>query len=218
MKLIFVLFLFLFSISITIKILPQSLVNEQSLQKFEVSVGFGSGTAFENDIFKTEIEKVKASPEAIINFAMHYIIDPNLSFGFLLEGYTQTVGDVAVTLPSGELKNETFDLACINIGVDGRWTFSRGSFEPYGFASINLVNGTLQNNFLGNLSMTGVSIGGGLGTKLNFSQHWAVAIEAIGFLGTAKWKQKVFTNSTGTSFNPSHAGLTLAIVYRWGDM
>ncbi|MDP3682424.1 MAG: hypothetical protein Q8S01_00685, partial [Ignavibacteria bacterium] len=83
---------------------------------------------------------------------------------------------------------------------------------------VNLVSGSLQNSDLGNLNLSGISFGGGLGTKLNFSRNWAVSVEAFGYFGSAKWKQKVFTNSTGTSFNPGQAGATIGVVYRWGSM
>ncbi|MDP3149513.1 MAG: outer membrane beta-barrel protein [Ignavibacteria bacterium] len=199
------------------KVFSQSFDEEENLERYEFSFGLGTGTAFETDIFKTDAAKVKASPEPLINLSMHYTMDENLSFGFLLEGYAQTINNIPVII-KGETKLEKFDLACDNIGLDVRWTFSRSKFEPYGFIAINLVTGSLQNDDLGNLTMTGMSFGGGLGAKLNFSKHWAASVEAVGFFGTAKWKQKIFTNSSGTSFNPGHAGATIGVVYRWGGM
>ncbi|OIO18457.1 MAG: hypothetical protein COT22_00620 [Ignavibacteria bacterium CG08_land_8_20_14_0_20_37_9] len=203
---------------LSVNIHAQTIVEDQGLKRFELSVEFGSGSALENNMFKTEIDKVQASPELLFNIAMHVIVDAHLSFGFILEGYSQTIRNISVTSPDGQMKNENFDFACNNVGFDGRWTFSKGIFEPYSFLCVNLVSGSLQNSDLGKLLVEGFSLGGGVGTKLNFSESWAVAIEAIGFLGTAKWQQKVFTNSTGTSFNPSSADLTLGMVYRWGEI
>jgi len=208
-----ILLIVLFSVGLS----AQEFEEEPAVLQFDAGIGAGIGIAFEKDIFKTEVEKVKASPEVIFNISMHYIVNDHLSFGFLLEGYTQTINDVLVILQSGQPKYENFDLACNNIGADARWTFSTGMFEPYGFAAINLVTGSMQNSDLGNLTMSGLSFGGGLGTKFNFAENWAAQLEAFGFFGTAKWKQKVFTNSANASFNPSHAGLTLGIVFRWGD-
>lgn len=192
----------------------QSSEEEDFLETYEFSFGLGTGVAFETDVFKTDADKVKAEPSPLLNIAMHYTVDKNLSFGFLIEGYAQTINNIPVII-SGTSKTEKFDLAVDNIGLDVRWTFSRNKFEPYGFVALNLVTGSLQNDDLGTLKMSGMSFGGGAGTKLNFSQHWAAVLEAVGFFGTAKWKQKVFTNSTGTNFNPGHAGFTIGISYRW---
>jgi len=198
------------------KVFSQAFDDEDNLARYEFSFGLGTGIAFETDVFKTDAEKVKAEPSPLINMALHYTIDENLSFGFLLEGYAQTISNIPVII-KGVSKLAKFDLSVNNIGLDVRWTFSRGKFEPYGFVAVNLVTGSLQNDDLGNLKMNGMSFGGGLGTKLNLSEHWAASIEAVGFIGTAKWKEKVFTNSTGTNFNPGHAGFTIGVVCRWGD-
>lgn len=192
----------------------QSSEEDDLLETYEFSIGLGTGVAFETDVFKTDADKIKAEPSPLINIAMHYTVDKNLSFGFLIEGYAQTINNIPVII-NGASKTEKFDLAVDNIGLDVRWTFSRSKFEPYGFVAVNLVTGSLQNDDLGNLKMSGMSFGGGIGTKLNFGQHWAAVIEAVGFFGTAKWKQKVFTNSTGTNFNPGHAGFTIGVAYRW---
>ena len=216
MKIVFRLFIISFLL-LHGKNFAQSFEDEENLTRYEFSFGLGTGVAFESDIFKTDVEKVKAEPSPLINLAIQYTIDENLSFGFLLEGYAQSIHNIPVII-KGETKLEKFSLAVDNIGLDVRWTFSRGKFEPYGFVAANLVTGSLQNDDLGNLKMSGMSFGGGVGTKLNFSEHWGASIEAVGFFGTAKWEQKVFTNSTGTNFNPGHTGFTIGVVYRWGSM
>ncbi len=192
----------------------QSSEEEDFGETYEFSFGLGTGVAFETDVFKTDADKVKAEPSPLLNIAMHYTVDKNLSFGFRIEGYAQTINNIPVII-NGTSKTEKFDLAVDNIGLDVRWTFSRSKLQPYGFVALNLVTGSLQNDDLGTLKMTGISFGGGVGTKLNFNQNWAATIEAMGFFGTAKWKQKVFTNSTGTNFNPGHAGFTIGVSYRW---
>ena len=199
----------------TTTIFSQTSNEEQKIKEAEVSAWFGDGEAFEDNIFNTETEKLKASPAAVYKFCVHYPLDQNLSLGIIIEAFTQKISAVTVTLADGQMKSENFDLACSNLGVEAKWTFAKGTLEPYGFGNINWTGGSLQNPDLGNLALNGLSIGGGFGTKLNFSESWAIAFEAFGFWGTATWKEKVFTNSIGNSFNPSHVAATLGIVFHW---
>jgi len=214
MKQLWLLLTVLFIASIT-SVNAQEIEDESLSLQYDFSFGVGTGVAFEKDLFQTGISEVKVSPEILMNFTMHYATSEHLAFGIFIEGFTQSIKDIPVILQSGQTKSEVFDLTCSLMGLDARWIFSPGIIQPYCYGAFSMVAGTLKNSDMGNLRCTGFAVGAGAGLSYFFAEHWALVIEGYGHVGSAKWKQKVFTNSTGTSLNPSHAGGTLGISYTW---
>lgn len=168
----------------------------------EVSIGVGAGFPSEKDPLNVAGEpKVPASFG--LNIGYRRYLEQNLAVGVRLYGYFNKLSGYTITDQSNVTTSADFDLETFNISLEGLMLFSRGSVRPYGLLMVGYSSGKLSHDKLGNLSLSGIAGGGGLGLQFDVSQTVAIAIEGLGSFGSARWEMKPFSNSSGDEFNPS---------------
>lgn len=190
-----------------------SQIQGQELYKHEVFFGLGWAKSYEKDIFNLSPD-TKASPDLAINFSYLYHVDQHFGFGCHFYGFTLTTPSFIVTTNQGT-KETTFDIAALNLGVQGRYTFMTGWLEPYVYVTLNLASGSTESKVTGSLEYNGYSFGGGAGVNKRLSKQVYASLEVISSYGDANWKQKPFTNSSGKEFDPSMTAIVMNVSYRW---
>lgn len=182
---------------------------------FQVTLGLGQALSFEKDVFNVPSD-VKGSPDLGANIGFYRHLSPTFAAGLQIYVTVQEIPGFAVTDNSGMTRIVTFDLSNVSVAAHGRWIFSRESIKPYAFGLICLTSSTVESKETGELSAGGFGAGVGGGIEVPFSSSFSFSIEAILVLGTAKWKQRPFLNSSSDAYNPSIAGLSLNLSYHWG--
>jgi hypothetical protein len=129
-------------------------------------------------------------------------------------GYFKSI-DNAQLIVNGSPKAYTLTVSTLNIGAECRYTFSREKIRPYALALLSYATGSLNNDELGSLHISGFSGGGGLGAAIALGNRWNLAIEGTASIGTATWAQPPFTNSTSDDFNPTMYMGIIRVSYLW---
>lgn len=181
--------------------------------RHEIKVGFGKGVSFEDDAFNTQNEP-ELDPDLAWNVEYDFNIDEKWSLGISLHGYRQDVPG-AVRLSSGETKEDVNDFDAINSGLKGKYYFLRSPIQPFGFLTLNMVNGSVARRYGPTVKLNGVSMGTGAGTLVQIWRHLGISVEGNINLGAAQWKEKPFINSEGLEINPGFMGLILNLVWLW---
>ncbi|MDI6803162.1 MAG: hypothetical protein QME58_04860 [Bacteroidota bacterium] len=186
----------------------------------QVEFGLGGAKSFEKNPFNLTSGETDVSPDVAINFGYYYHHTEDIALCFRMYGFVASTPKYVVTTVDGRTLETEFDISLFNIGIGGKYIFSRGRIQPYGFLLLNLVSGTMESSSdksLGTLNLIGFSFGGGAGVNYMISQNIGISIEATGSSGLANWKQKPFINSTGKDFNPSMLGILLNASYYFGN-
>ncbi len=183
----------------------------------EVWIGIGGAASFEKNIFNVP-DDIKSSPDDTGSLLYMFNLDSRRAIGIHIYGGDETTPEALLLTPSGGTLPVKFDLTTFNIGVRGRYTFSRGTFAPYAFVGASWANGTIESGPTGSLDFNGVSGCVGAGVNFALSRHFLLGAEGIGSFGTASWKQRPFSNSSGNHFNPSIAGGTVNLGFAWGEL
>ncbi|MBI5476348.1 MAG: hypothetical protein HY964_06395 [Ignavibacteriales bacterium] len=181
--------------------------------KHEVSLGLGAANSFENSMFNLD-EDTKTGTNFALTLDYFYNFDERYAIGISIYGFSKTVNDFWI-ITSGSPKKVSLDFLALNLSAVGRYTFTRGTVEPYAIAQLSYSSGSLENNDLGKLNLNGVSVGVGGGVGLPLSESFAVTTEVIASFGTAKWKEKPFLNSGNTDYNPSLVAGFVKISYKF---
>ncbi|KAB2878805.1 porin family protein [bacterium] len=184
----------------------------QDLLRHELFFGLGWAKSYEKSIFNLSPD-AKSSPELAINISYLYHLKEHMALGFQIYGFSETTPKYNV---DGD--NVTFDLSAFNLGVQARYIFMRGSFEPYGYLALNLASGSAENKKTGTLNYNGFSYGGGVGLNKRITEKIYASLEALTSFGSANWKERPFINSSGKKFNPAMTAVVVNISYRWGSI
>ncbi len=184
---------------------------------YEISFGLGGGSSSEKDIFNVPSDQ-KSTPDLLISFAGRMNFDEHRAIGVHFYGGTEKTGEYTVVNPAtGVTGKTTFNLDTFNFGVDGRYTFSRGQFQPFAFIGASAAGGTVESAITGSLDCSGFSIGGGPGINWSVTPAFAVGLEGLFSFGSATWEKKPFTNSTSDEFDPSLLGAHINLTVGWGN-
>lgn len=200
------LFLVLFSYSV--------FAQQETFQANEIALGLGVVHSFERDLFNVTSDfGIGASTGFLLSFLHNF--DEQLAIGIHVFGYFKTTPEFTVVSSSGGVQRTTFDVTASNVGVQGRWVFTRGEVQPYVYAMMNYSTGDAESDLIGRLGYRGITSGGGGGAGIILSENVKISLEGILSLGTAKWSQRPFSNSRGDEFNPSLIGILAVISYIW---
>lgn len=168
----------------------------------EVSVGMGGGFPLEKDPLNVPGEQTVPASFGL-NIGYRRYLESNLAVGVRLNGYINKLPGYTITDQSNSTMSADFNFEMFNLSLEGLMLFSSGSVRPYALLMVGLAAGKLSHDELGNLSLSGIAGGGGLGVQFEISQTVAIAIEGLGSFGSAKWEKKPFSNSAGDEFNPA---------------
>ena len=176
--------------------------------------GGGGARGFDHAVFDVP-DDIKNSPDGFFTVGYLHNLDEHRAFGFHLFGTTEKTPEALLADTSG-FYPVRFDLLNYNIGVRGRYTFSRQGVAPSVFGGVNLAFGSIESKKTGELTYSGASFCGGGDLGVPLGRHFMLAAELFGSFGVAKWKNKPFLNSTDADYNPSIAGIAFDIHYLWG--
>lgn len=181
----------------------------------EVSIGLGAAFPAEKDPFNIPGEpRIPTSPG--INLGYRRYIQERVALGVRLYGYYNKLSNYFVTFPNSSTPVQAdFTINTITIAFEGTMLFGRRPLQPYAFLMLGYVTGTLENDQAGSLGLNGVAGGGGVGIRAAVSHKVAIALEGMASFGTASWKQKPFTNSSGDKFNPSMFVALATVLIGW---
>lgn len=189
-------------------------------KKHQLEFGLGGAKSFEKNPFNLTTGETEVSPDIAINFGYYFHYTEDIALCFRIDGFVASTPKYVVFTADGRTLETEFDISLFNIGVGGKYYFSKGNLQPYGFLLLNLVSGTMESSSdksLGTLNLIGFNFGGGAGVNYMITQNIGISLEATGSFGFANWKQKPFVNSTGKDFNPSMLGFFLNVSYYFGN-
>ncbi len=185
-------------------------------RRHEVSFGVGVAFPFEKDPLNIAGEE-KVPPCTAISFLYRYHINTRFSAGLQLVGYTWKTPPYIVESSESITQNLSFTLVSVDFGVHVRYAFLDGPLRPYTYVMINYVGGSVENGQTGTLNQSGFAVGGGVGITWMVIDAFGLSFEGLGNFGSAKWKQKPFSNSTGSDYDPSMVALLISASYYWGE-
>ena len=169
--------------------------------RHELTLGGGYIYGFEKDIFNiSDDDGINSAAGLNLNYC--YSFSSELSAGVRLFGYIKSLPGYNVINQSGISEEVDFVMKMFNYFGEFRYTFKRGSIEPYCFISGGAALGTVTGNNE-KLKASGFSIGAGAGIKIDLGNKIKFSAELIGTLGSAKWESRPFINSSGDKYNPS---------------
>ena len=181
----------------------------------EVWLGIGGAASSEKNIFNVASD-IKSQPEFVISLGYMHNLDAQKAVGFHFYGGIETTPSFFVSGPSGT-QSTTFELSTYNIGARYRQTLFRGRIAPYVFVGASLATGSIESGTTGRLDYTGVSACVGPGAAVSLGKNFMMSAELFGSLGSAKWKERPFANSTDDKFDPSLLGGTVNFSVVWGQ-
>jgi hypothetical protein len=208
-------------ISYDIDLTENGLKDKKELTSYyshELACGIGFGVPFEKEMFKAPID-IKASPDDGTMFRLFYLynLTSSIAIGGHFDWYKQTISDFTL-VQDGTTKKASFEFSPMCIGVEGRWTLSRGPIDKYCFLVMDSFSGELKGTAgdAAGKNVSGFNIGLGLGLKFRISEHYSGAAECLASYGSATWKNKVADNSTGVNYNSTFAAGYFTFGYEWG--
>jgi len=185
----------------------------KTFSNHELFFGLGNGASFEGDVFNVPND-VDGSPDLAINFGYNYNINNQWALGLHIYGFAKTF-DYLVGDQFGNVYKINFTLDTYNTGAKLKYYFKRGKFQPYSFFVLSLASGSAKSDS-GKISYSGFSTGGGFGALYQFTTHFGMSADGILSIGTAKWKQKPFINSSSNDFNPGLFTFLINVLFLWG--
>jgi hypothetical protein len=183
------------------------------MKQNEILFGLGAAKSFEKNIFNLS-DDVEGGTNLGITIAYFRHLNEHWAIGINLFGYMKTVDDMMI-LRNSNFEKAKFDVSLVNIGGEVKYYFSRRSVEPFCLAFLAYSSGSLQNDQLGTLNLSGVSGGMGAGMGIPVAESFIITLEALCSLGSADWKEPPFLNSDGSDFNPSFIAVFGEVSYRF---
>lgn len=128
------------------------------LKKHQIEFGLGGAKSFEKNPFNLTGNETEVAADVAINFGYYYRHTEDITLCFRIYGFVASTPKYVVTTVDGRTLETEFDIALFNIGIGGKYIFSKGSIQPYGFLLLNLVSGTMESSSdksLGTLNLIG---------------------------------------------------------------
>lgn len=189
-------------------------VSAQNSNSHEISLGVG--VQFPNEKTPLNLPGDKALPSTVTgNAAYRVYLSELVAVGVRGSITSMKLGTYFIVQGvSSALSKADFSLSAMNAGLESQiYLSSRGYIRPYLSLQLLYAEQNLTSSTVGNLKGQGYLAGGGPGVRLKVSESVLVSAEALYLAGSAEWKQKPFSNSTGTEFDPSNFRTQLNISF-----
>ena len=188
---------------------------EPSFLPNEGTVAIGVAFPLEQDPLNVPgEEKIPAA----FSFDLGYrrFLTDRMAVGIRGFGYVKKLpGYLVRSVSDPSFRSVDFDLVAFNVGVEGLALLSDGIIQPYAIVMLNYATGSISDSHEGTLQYDGVAAGLGFGVRAAVSTTVAVSLEGLGSWGTAKWRERPFSNSNGDTFDPGMIGLLATVSFRW---
>ncbi len=174
------------------------------ISRGQLIIGAGNYYSFNKNIFNTD-QKISGEPLFTLNVLLLYDYSDLFSIGVNINGSLQNIENQRFITDNGYLENQ-LTFYTIHLGGRAQWFYPRQFTQPYGYLGGNILLGGVT-DFNDNIaSIIGLSVNGGIGVKLNFSEDISVGLESILNLGYGFWDKHPFINSNSSGYNDTYLG------------
>ncbi|MBP6672410.1 MAG: hypothetical protein KA247_04645 [Bacteroidetes bacterium] len=202
------------SITIVLFFVLNGSVSAQNSNSHELSLGVG--LQFPNEKTPLNVPGDNVLPSTVTgNAAYRVYLSELVAVGVRGTITSMKLGTYLIVQGvSSAVSKADFSLSEMNAGLESQiYLSSRGHIRPYLSLQILYAEQNLTSTTVGNLKGQGYLAGGGPGVRLKVSESVRVSAEALYLAGSAEWKQKPFSNSSGTEFDPSNLRAQLNISF-----
>ena len=184
------------------------------LPVFEISLGAGNADAAENSLFNLP-DDAPSRPDVLLDLRVRQNVTRHFAYGFHAYGTTERTPSFFTQNTGGSVTAvQRYRLTVFQVGADVRWLFLPPPLQPYVEVGASYVSGSLEDDNREVLRSGGGSFGGGPGLQYVISRHWAAGAQGLFAVGSAKWRQRPFLNSSGRDYDPGIAGAEGFLTFR----
>jgi TolB-like protein len=200
----------------------ETVSSSYSYKRHEIELGFGSGPASKWNVFKRPLPEVRLQPKSVISIAYYYHFGPYFGLGLRWTSFSQDVEHFPILSATAVVaKQQTLIINCSALCMEGKLNFIRGTIEPYGALSLGYAFGNIgkseADQGLSQLNFDGLSLGFGLGAKINITNYLGATIDwrALGSSMGYKEKVPILYLFNGEKFDGAYNSAFLTLFYQF---